>query len=187
MRAHAAAFARSRDTGAVIGGDVVDDEVNHMKGHGCWLHVCFLRPEQWDRWHAIKICDMAALAAQYQGVASCVAATAVELNQQPLHACHPAPAAPGHDTSPMQPPFISIPPAQPSLLTRAPALASNEPTQLARQYCADIFEVLRTLKRTRDMSVAEVKLVISIEDPRTRERRSRDMEVGVGMGGEDLG
>ena len=43
--------------------------------------------------------------------------------------------------------------------------------------------MLRTLKRTRDMSVAEVKLVISIEDPRTRERRSRDMEVSVGVWG----
>lgn len=41
----------------------------------------------------------------------------------------------------------------------------------ATQYCADIFEILRTLKRSRDMSVAEVKLVVSIEDPRTRERR----------------
>jgi hypothetical protein len=44
-------------------------------------------------------------------------------------------------------------------------------------YCAEIIAVLRTLKKTRDMSVAEVKLVVSIEDPRTRERRSRDMEV----------
>ena len=32
-----------------------------------------------------------------------------------------------------------------------------------------------------------MKLVISTEDPRTRERRSRYMEVGVGMGGEELG
>ncbi len=42
--------------------------------------------------------------------------------------------------------------------------------QAARTYCREIFEVLRTLKGTRDMSVNEVKLVVSIEDPRTKVR-----------------
>jgi hypothetical protein len=32
------------------------------------------------------------------------------------------------------------------------------PAQMAKSYCADIFEVMRTLKRTRDMSVAEIKV-----------------------------
>lgn len=40
--------------------------------------------------------------------------------------------------------------------------------QAARVYCREVFELLRTLKATRDMSVNEVKLVISIEDPRTK-------------------
>lgn len=45
--------------------------------------------------------------------------------------------------------------------------------EAAKAMCADIFEVLRTLKLSRDMSVAEVKLIVSIEDPRTRERRAK--------------
>lgn len=48
---------------------------------------------------------------------------------------------------------------------------------MAQRYCADIFEVLKTLKRTRDMSFNEVKLIVSIEDPRARERRAQDIEV----------
>jgi hypothetical protein len=40
--------------------------------------------------------------------------------------------------------------------------------QTARTYCREVFEILRTLKQTRDMSVNEVKLIVSIEDPRTR-------------------
>ncbi len=40
--------------------------------------------------------------------------------------------------------------------------------QMARRYCREVFEVLRTLKASRDMSVNEVKLVVSIEDPRTK-------------------
>lgn len=45
--------------------------------------------------------------------------------------------------------------------------------EVAKGMCADIFEVLRTLKLSRDMSVAEIKLIVSIEDPRTRERRAK--------------
>lgn len=48
--------------------------------------------------------------------------------------------------------------------------------EMARTYCREIFEVLKTLKNTRDMSVNEVKLVVSIEDPRTKERR---MQQGI--------
>jgi hypothetical protein len=44
-------------------------------------------------------------------------------------------------------------------------------------YCRDIVDILQTLKRTRDMSVQEARLIIAIEDPRTRERRSVGIEV----------
>ena len=37
-------------------------------------------------------------------------------------------------------------------------LSPSPPLQEAKRYCAEIFEVLRTLKRTRDMSVAEIKV-----------------------------
>jgi hypothetical protein len=40
--------------------------------------------------------------------------------------------------------------------------------QAAKGYCREIFELLKTLKRTRDMSVNEVKLVVAIEDPRSK-------------------
>jgi len=38
--------------------------------------------------------------------------------------------------------------------------------QTAKAYARELFEVLKLLKRTRDMSVNEVKLVVSIDDPR---------------------
>ncbi len=40
--------------------------------------------------------------------------------------------------------------------------------------------MLKTLKSTRDMSFNEVKLIVSIEDPRARERRAQDIEVRKG-------
>lgn len=52
--------------------------------------------------------------------------------------------------------------------------------QLAQQYCRDVFEGLKTLKRTRDMSLNEVKLIVMIEDPRAREMRAQGIEVGNG-------
>eukprot|EP00195_Chlamydomonas_chlamydogama_P008107 CAMPEP_0202901922 /NCGR_PEP_ID=MMETSP1392-20130828/15337_1 /ASSEMBLY_ACC=CAM_ASM_000868 /TAXON_ID=225041 /ORGANISM="Chlamydomonas chlamydogama, Strain SAG 11-48b" /LENGTH=268 /DNA_ID=CAMNT_0049588581 /DNA_START=39 /DNA_END=845 /DNA_ORIENTATION=+ len=58
--------------------------------------------------------------------------------------------------------------------------------EAAKQYCADIFEILRTLKRTRDMSVAEVRLVVSIEDPRARERRANDIEDERGVSRDEM-
>ena len=42
--------------------------------------------------------------------------------------------------------------------------------QTAKLYARELFEVLKLLKRTRDMSVNEVKLVISIDDPRGKVR-----------------
>lgn len=44
-------------------------------------------------------------------------------------------------------------------------------------YCREIVDILKTLKRTRDMSVNEARLIIAIEDPRARERRSVGIEV----------
>jgi hypothetical protein len=56
---------------------------------------------------------------------------------------------------------LTLPPLPPTPCPRcaAPAAAHARTRQLAQQYCSEIFEVLRTLRRTRDMSVAEVKLV----------------------------
>ncbi|EFJ40350.1 hypothetical protein VOLCADRAFT_121729, partial [Volvox carteri f. nagariensis] len=58
--------------------------------------------------------------------------------------------------------------------------------ELAQKYCSDIFEVLKTLKRTRDMSFNEVKLIVSIEDPRARERRAADMEDERGVSRDEM-
>lgn len=49
--------------------------------------------------------------------------------------------------------------------------------QLAKAYCREIFETLKSLKSARDMSVNEVKLIVSIEDPRAKERRAQGIEV----------
>ncbi len=49
--------------------------------------------------------------------------------------------------------------------------------QEAKAYCRDIVEILQTLKRTRDMAVQEARLIIAIEDPRARERRTVGIEV----------
>ncbi|GIL88218.1 hypothetical protein Vretimale_14106 [Volvox reticuliferus] len=58
--------------------------------------------------------------------------------------------------------------------------------KLAQKYCGDIFEVLKTLKRTRDMSFNEVKLIVSIEDPRARERRAADIEDERGVSRDEM-
>jgi len=65
--------------------------------------------------------------------------------------------------------------------------ADQVSSEEATRFCAEIFEVLRSLKRTRDMSVAEVKLVVSIEDPRTRERRAQaDVEDSRGVSRDEM-
>jgi len=58
--------------------------------------------------------------------------------------------------------------------------------ETAKTYCREIFEVLRLLKRTRDMSVNEVKLVVSIEDPRTKERRAAGIEDSRGVSRDEM-
>jgi hypothetical protein len=40
-----------------------------------------------------------------------------------------------------------------------------------------VVRILRTLKARRDMSVNEARLIVSIEDPRTREQRQLGIEV----------
>lgn len=50
--------------------------------------------------------------------------------------------------------------------------------QTAKAYCREVVRILRTLKAKRDMSVNEARLIVSIEDPRTREQRQLGIEVG---------
>lgn len=49
--------------------------------------------------------------------------------------------------------------------------------QMAKAYCREVIRILRTLKAKRDMSVNEARLIVSIEDPRTREQRQLGIEV----------
>jgi hypothetical protein len=50
---------------------------------------------------------------------------------------------------------------------------------MAKAYCREVVRILRTLKAKRDMSVNEARLIVSIEDPRTREQRQLGIEVRV--------
>jgi hypothetical protein len=50
---------------------------------------------------------------------------------------------------------------------------------MAKAYCREVVRILRTLKAKRDMSVNEARLIVSIEDPRTREQRQLGIEVCV--------
>lgn len=43
--------------------------------------------------------------------------------------------------------------------------------QESKRYCREIVKVLKSLKENRDMSLAEVKLTIAIEDPSRREQK----------------
>ncbi len=53
------------------------------------------------------------------------------------------------------------------------------PSQTAKAYCREVVRILRTLKAKRDMSVNEARLIVSIEDPRTREQRQLGIEVST--------
>lgn len=46
--------------------------------------------------------------------------------------------------------------------------------------CQEVVGVLKDLKALRDMTISEVRLTISVEDPRARELRLMGMEVGRG-------
>ncbi|KAG2492380.1 hypothetical protein HYH03_009328 [Edaphochlamys debaryana] len=58
--------------------------------------------------------------------------------------------------------------------------------EMAQKYCGEIFDLLKLLKRTRDMSFNEVKLIVSIEDPRSRERRAKDIEDERGVSRDEM-
>ncbi len=58
----------------------------------------------------------------------------------------------------------------------AAAVASDGNLQDAKAYCREVVRILRTLKAKRDMSVNEARLIVSIEDPRTREKRQMGIE-----------
>lgn len=60
------------------------------------------------------------------------------------------------------------------------------PEEDANTYCREIFELLKTLKANRDMSLTEVKLVVQIEDPRDRERRAAGMEDERGVSKDEM-
>lgn len=56
----------------------------------------------------------------------------------------------------------------------------------AKEYCRAILETLKTLKDTRDMTMNEVKLIVAIEDPRTRERRKLGIEDERGVSRDEM-
>jgi len=58
-----------------------------------------------------------------------------------------------------------------------PCLLCVAVVQAAKAYCREVVRILRTLKAKRDMSVNEARLIVSIEDPRTREQRQLGIEV----------
>lgn len=64
---------------------------------------------------------------------------------------------------------------------------SAEEEEEDQAHVSEIFRVLDLLKKKRDMSFAEVKLTIMIEDPREVQRRKElDIEDGRGCSREDL-
>jgi hypothetical protein len=60
----------------------------------------------------------------------------------------------------------------------AAAAAAAVAAQNAKAMCREVVRILRTLKAKRDMTVNEARLIVSIEDPRTREQRQLGIEVG---------
>lgn len=56
----------------------------------------------------------------------------------------------------------------------------------AKKYCRDIVQVMKSLKQNRDMTVNEIKLTISIEDPRAREQRLMGIEDSRGVSRDEM-
>eukprot|EP00775_Hariotina_reticulata_P004034 gene4034-4281_t len=56
----------------------------------------------------------------------------------------------------------------------------------AKRYCREVVRILRTLKAKRDMSINEARLIVSIEDPRTRERRQLGIEDERGVSRDEM-
>ena len=52
--------------------------------------------------------------------------------------------------------------------------------------CAEVVGVLKDLKALRDMTIAEVRLTISVEDPRARELRLMGMEDKSGVSRDEM-
>lgn len=58
--------------------------------------------------------------------------------------------------------------------------------EAAKAYCREVVRILRTLKAKRDMSVNEARLIVSIEDPRTREQRQLGIEDERGVSRDEM-
>ena len=56
----------------------------------------------------------------------------------------------------------------------------------AKAYCREIVQVMKTLRQSRDMTVNEIKLTISIEDPRAREQRMMGIEDSRGVSRDEM-
>jgi hypothetical protein len=56
----------------------------------------------------------------------------------------------------------------------------------ARAYCRDIVNVLKLLKKDRDMGVNEIRLTLAIEDPRARDRRKLGVEDASGVSRDEI-
>ena len=56
----------------------------------------------------------------------------------------------------------------------------------AKAYCREIVQVMKSLRQNRDMTVNEIKLTISIEDPRAREQRMMGIEDSRGVSRDEM-
>lgn len=56
----------------------------------------------------------------------------------------------------------------------------------AKAYCREVVRILRTLKAKRDMTVNEARLIVAIEDPRTREQRQLGIEDERGVSRDEM-
>jgi hypothetical protein len=56
----------------------------------------------------------------------------------------------------------------------------------AKSYCREIVQVMKSLRQNRDMTVNEIKLTISIEDPRAREQRMMGIEDSRGVSRDEM-
>ena len=66
-------------------------------------------------------------------------------------------------------------------------LGENEVSEEdAKAYCREIVQVMKSLKQNRDMTVNEIRLTISIEDPRAREQRLMGIEDSRGVSRDEM-
>jgi NAD+--asparagine ADP-ribosyltransferase len=56
----------------------------------------------------------------------------------------------------------------------------------AKTYCREIVQVMKSLKQKRDMTVNEIRLTVSIEDPRAREQRLMGIEDSRGVSRDEM-